>query len=97
MSELKIYEVEQDYVWVCAKTPERAIEIYAEEQDIQEADLKRMIEQEEIIPPDELEPMTETELRRSKLRLYDEPNSETISFYDRLQEFGKEGMFAFSE
>ena len=90
MENLNVYEVEEDYTWICAKSAERAKEIYMEYMGWSEKDWV-YDEGKTVCPVDELLPVLPHFL--DKLIMYRE-DGKIWTFAEVLKETTKEGVFA---
>jgi len=88
-NKLNVYEVEYDYTYICAETPERAKEIYMDLMRWNDKDWESE-SGDTVCPIDELEPMSEEELKLNRFNI----ESGGMSFYKELQNTDKECVFA---
>ena len=90
MNELKIFEVEEDYTWICAYTKEKAKEIYIKEMGWTESDWECHEKDYDVCPLDELEPASDWDLDNN----FYYGDGTRISFRDELAKRTEEGIFA---
>ena len=92
MSKFNVYEVEEDYTWICAVSPERAKEIYKKYYDWTEKDWLKE-EEVTVCPVYALEPLSVDTLDKLTFKYED---GHTQSFTEKLKTKTKEGVFAFA-
>jgi hypothetical protein len=88
---LQVYEVEPDYTFVCAYTPQGAKRVYMENSGMTEDDWEREVNDECVVSVENMIPMTDKQL--SKYLYGDEGDT----FADELARRTNEEIFAMNE